>query len=52
MIKAIIGIETGSQKTVISKIDRNGLSNIPSDASNREIPSIIVFGETQRLFAE
>ncbi len=52
MIRSIIGIECGSKKTVISKIDRNGLSNIPSESSNREIPSIMVFTESNRLFAE
>ncbi|EGR34741.1 hypothetical protein IMG5_002740 [Ichthyophthirius multifiliis] len=52
MIRSIIGIECGNKKTVISKIDRNGLSNIPSDSSNREIPSVIVYTEKNRIFSE
>lgn len=52
MIKGIVGIECGSKNTVISKIGKHGLENVASEASNREIPCIVVFGDDQRLFAE
>lgn len=52
MIKGIVGIECGSKNSVLSKIGRNGLENIQSESSNREIPCVIVYCDDERLFAE
>lgn len=51
-MKCVVGIECGNKTCKVSKIGRHGIETILSESSMREIGSAVVFGKSNRLFAE
>lgn len=47
-----LGIDIGSQKTVLTKIAKGGVEIVLSDSSNRSTPSIIGYTAEERLIGD